>query len=84
MKIKKQVIRGFAVAALAAAAVLPLAAKDRIVIVSARPDDLISSIGFCLLAREKFDVHVMDLTHGERGPWTEGLRGRLVQENLHG
>ena len=42
-------------------------AKEAIVIVPAHPDDLITSIGFCLLAREKFDVHVVDLTHGERG-----------------
>lgn len=64
---KKRMIRGFLTVALAVATVLPLAAKDRIVIVPAHPDDLISSIGFCLLAREKFDVHVVDLTHGERG-----------------
>ena len=42
-------------------------ARETVVIVPAHPDDLISSIGFCLLAREKFEVHVGDMTHGERG-----------------
>ena len=42
-------------------------AKDVIVIVPAHPDDLIPCIGFCLLAREQFEIHVIDLTHGERG-----------------
>jgi LmbE family N-acetylglucosaminyl deacetylase len=42
-------------------------AKETVVIVPAHPDDLISSIGFCLLAKDKFDVHVVDFTHGERG-----------------
>ena len=46
---------------------LTVLAKDAVVIVPAHPDDLITSIGFCLLARETFDVHVVDLTHGERG-----------------
>ena len=46
---------------------LAVSAKDVVVIVPAHPDDLITSIGFCLLARETFDVHVVDLTHGERG-----------------
>lgn len=46
---------------------LPSLAREKIVIVPAHPDDLISSIGFCLLARERFDIHVVDLTHGERG-----------------
>ena len=42
-------------------------ARETVVIVPAHPDDLISSVGFCLLAQEKFDIHVVDLTHGERG-----------------
>ena len=42
-------------------------AKDRIVIVPAHPDDLIATIGFCLLAKDTFDIHVVDYTHGERG-----------------
>lgn len=46
---------------------LALLAKETVVIVPAHPDDLISSIGFCLLAKDKFDVHVVDFTHGERG-----------------
>ena len=42
-------------------------AKETIVFVCAHPDDLITSIGFCLLARDRFDIHVVDMTHGERG-----------------
>jgi LmbE family N-acetylglucosaminyl deacetylase len=42
-------------------------AKESVVIVPAHPDDLISSLGFCLLAKDKFDIHVVDFTHGERG-----------------
>ena len=42
-------------------------AKDLVVIVPAHPDDLIATIGFCLLAKDTFDIHVVDYTHGERG-----------------
>ena len=53
-----------AVAACLSGAVL---AKEKVVIVPAHPDDLISTIGFCLLAKDVFEVHVIDFTHGERG-----------------
>ena len=48
-------------------------ARETVVIVPAHPDDLITSIGFCLLAQEKFDIHVVDLTHGERGLGAEAF-----------
>ena len=48
-------------------AALGVFAKETVVIVPAHPDDLCPCIGFCLLAREQFDVHVIDFTHGERG-----------------
>lgn len=54
-------------AALAACMIVSATAKDRIVIVPAHPDDLIATIGFCLLAKDTFDIHVVDYTHGERG-----------------
>lgn len=54
-------------AVMALAASICCVAKETVVIVPAHPDDLIASIGFCLLAKDKFDVHVVDLTHGERG-----------------
>ena len=41
--------------------------KDVVAIVCAHPDDLAISLGFCLLARETYDIHVIDFTHGERG-----------------
>ena len=54
-------------------------AKDRIVIVPAHPDDLIATIGFCLLAKDTFDIHVVDYTHGERGLGPEAFtNGRGV------
>ena len=42
-------------------------AKEKVFILVAHPDDLTSVIGFCLRAQGTFDVHVVDLTHGERG-----------------
>ena len=42
-------------------------AHDRIAIIPAHPDDLVSCIGLCLRARGVFEVHVIDFTHGERG-----------------
>lgn len=48
-------------------------AKDRIAIIPAHPDDLVSCIGLCLRARGRFDVHVIDFTHGERGCGSAGF-----------
>ena len=53
---------------------LAVAAKETVVIVPAHPDDLISSIGFCLKARDVFDIHVVDFTHGERGLGPEAFK----------
>ena len=58
------------------------AEKEKIVFVSAHPDDMISCLGFCHLAKDKFELHVVDLTHGERGcgeekflnGWTKATR----------
>ena len=49
-------------------------ARDRVVIVPAHPDDLIAALGFCHLARDVFEVHVVDLTHGERGCGAEKFK----------
>ena len=43
------------------------AAKDRIVVVPAHPDDLIPCFGTCLLSKDRFEWHVIEFTHGERG-----------------
>ena len=59
-------------------------ARDSVVIVPAHPDDLSAAVGFCLLAHEKYDIHVIDFTHGERGcgyekftnGWTKATRTR--------
>ena len=47
--------------------------KERVLFLAAHPDDIISSVGTCLLMREKFEVHVVDFTHGERGLGEKGF-----------
>lgn len=42
-------------------------AKDRVMIVGAHPDDIIPCLGFCHMAKDIFELHVVDMTHGERG-----------------
>ena len=49
-------------------------AKERVVIVPAHPDDLIACLGFAHLARDTFELHVIDYTHGERGCGEEKFR----------
>lgn len=41
--------------------------RQSVVFVEAHPDDLAGSMGTALKLAEKFDVHVIDFTHGERG-----------------
>ena len=48
-------------------------AKETIVIMPCHPDDLISALGLCLKAHDRFDIHVVDFTHGERGLGPKGL-----------
>ena len=63
-------------------AVCSAAELERVMIVPAHPDDLIACLGFCHLARGKYEVHVVDFTHGERGcgeekfksGWTKATR----------
>ena len=50
-----------------------LAAKDRILVVPAHPDDLIPCFGTCLLSKDIFEWHVIEFTHGERGMGREGF-----------
>ena len=47
---------------------------ERIVFVPAHPDDMIACLGFAHLARDKFELHVVDFTHGERGCGDEKFR----------
>lgn len=47
--------------------------RDKVVIVSAHPDDLVACMGFCYLVKERYEVHVVDVTHGERGLGKAGL-----------
>ena len=48
--------------------------KDRVLFLTAHPDDIISSLGTCLLMRDRFEIHVVDFTHGERGLGEAGFR----------
>lgn len=58
--------------------------RDRVVIVSAHPDDLAGQMGLALLLAQRCDLHVIDYTHGERGcgeekfknGWTKAERTR--------
>ena len=67
--------------------VMSAAAKDRIVFVPAHPDDMIACLGFAHLARDVFELHVIDYTHGERGcgeekfnnGWTKAKRTQEEQ-----
>lgn len=49
------------------ATVLSAIGKDRVFFFVAHPDDIISSLGTCLLMRDRFELHVCDFTYGERG-----------------
>lgn len=61
-----------------------LGERDRVVIVSAHPDDLAGQMGLALLLAERYNLHVIDFTHGERGcgeekfrsGWTKAVRTR--------
>lgn len=41
--------------------------KDVVAFICAHPDDLNLNLGFCHLARDLYDFHLIDYTHGERG-----------------
>lgn len=58
---------------LVAGLTVPASAKESVMFLSAHPDDIISSLGTCLLMRDKFDIHVVDFTHGERGLGEKGF-----------
>lgn len=47
-------------------------ARDSVVFVCAHPDDIGGCSGTAMLLAEKFDVHVVDYTHGERGLGEKG------------
>lgn len=49
-------------------------AKDSVFFVGAHPDDSEGFAATAFLLREKYDLHVIDLTRGERGLGQQGLR----------
>jgi len=65
---------GIAAFALATALTCALQARESVVIVGAHPDDLIGCAGTAFRLREKFDIHLVDFTHGERGLGEEKFR----------
>ena len=63
--------RFFAIASVCLLA-LAAAARDSVVVVSAHPDDIATCVGTMILLSERYDVHVVDFTHGEWGLGEEG------------
>jgi len=66
-------------AATAAAGSVPAATadgakRDVVIYVSCHPDDLAGSIGTVMRLKERYDVHVIEFTHGERGLGEEGYK----------
>ena len=58
--------------------------KERVVFVCAHPDDLAGPSGTAILLARKFDVHVIDYTHGEGGCGKEGfLDGSTRRKRTH-
>jgi len=74
--------RGFVLGATAAAACPAAEAagtgkaerRDTVLYVSCHPDDLAGSIGTVIRLAERYDVHVIEFTHGERGLGEDGYR----------
>ena len=48
--------------------------RDVVIYVSCHPDDLAGSIGTVIRLKERYDVHVIEFTHGERGLGEAGYR----------
>ena len=53
---------------------LAAGAKESIVFVGAHPDDSEGFAGTAFLLREKYDLHIVDVTRGERGLGVEGMK----------
>lgn len=72
--------RGFVVGSIAMTSALPSGGetsgnvrKDVVVYVSCHPDDLAGSIGTVIRLSERYEVHVIEFTHGERGLGNAGF-----------
>ena len=48
--------------------------RDVVIYVSCHPDDLAGSVGTVIRLKERYDVHVVEFTHGERGLGEAGYR----------
>ena len=62
------------VSALVLSVALTVGAKDVVLFVPAHPDDITVALGFCHLAKDVYDLHVVDFTHGERGLGPEAFK----------
>lgn len=58
-------------------------AKESVVFVCAHPDDFGGISGTGMRLAEKFDVHVIDYTHGERGLGEEGSGRDVGADGRH-
>ena len=59
---------------LAAFAAVSACAREAVVFVGAHPDDLAGEVGAALRLRERYDIHVVDFTRGDRGCGEEKFR----------
>lgn len=48
-------------------------AKEKVFVLVAHPDDTLACAGTMFLMKDRFELHVMVLTHGERGNGLQGL-----------
>lgn len=55
-----ETMRKLMVLTVSVATVLSAIGKDRVFFFVAHPDDIISSLGTCLLMRDRFELHVCD------------------------
>ena len=62
------------IVAVAACAALAAGAKEALVYVGAHPDETECGAGTLLLLKDRFDIHVVDVTRGERGLGEAGYR----------
>ena len=67
-------MRKLMMTALAAVGILTASAREKVFFFVAHPDDTLACAGTMFLMKDKFELHVMVLTHGERGCGEAGYR----------
>lgn len=74
MRIAKACLAAFAVGLAGIASGESPTEKERVFVLVAHPDDTLACAGTLFLMKDRFDLHVMVLTHGERGNGEAGFR----------